>query len=363
MQRQASMNTTKEIKSLTGLRGIAAFWIVLHHYFGRRPMETDGFAVKTLLNFNSNGYLAVDFFFILSSFVLFFSYHKTFENTVSAADYKRFMKKRFVRIYPLLTVTVLFSFLFLYPGNWDLFVFYISLTFIFLSEQYRAMDSLDITWSLACEFIMYFVFPFFILFFTKNQKWIRYTIPVSVLLFCAVYLFPTITFSQKGLVLGNIHSSGGFLNTPFGTSAVIRCFAGYLLGIFSYHLYRSEKKFNLIILVVLLVVMLFFKKLDILVLVLIALLLPSVIANPQSFLSKILSSKPVYFLGLISYSIYLVHIVPLTLLYFNENFLTQYLPLFAYKIICIVLTLIISTITYQLIEVKASKMLRLYFRL
>lgn len=357
------MNKAKEIKSLTGLRGIAAFWIVLHHYFGRRPQETDGFLVKTLLNFNSNGYLAVDFFFILSSFVLYFSYQRTFENAVSIIDYKKFMQKRFIRIYPMLIVIVLFSFLFLFPDNWNLLLSYLSLTFIFLSEQYRVMNSLDITWSLACEFIMYFVFPFFILFFTKMPKWIKLTVPVSVLLFCAVYLFPTITFSQKGLVLENIHSSGGFINTPFGISAVIRCLAGYLLGIFSYHLYLSKRKFNLVFLVVLILGLLFFKKMDIFILILIALLLPSVIADPKSFLSKFLSSKPVYFLGLISYSVYLVHIIPLTIMYFNEEYLIRFIPLFAYKIICIAVTLIVSTITYRFVEVKASKMLKLYFQI
>lgn len=191
----------------------------------------------------------------------------------------------------------------------------------------------------------------------------KFTVPVSVLLFCAVYLFPTITFSQKGLVLENIHSSGGFINTPVGISAVIRCLAGYLLGIFSYHLYLSKKKFSITFLVVLILALLFFKKMDVFILILIALLLPSLIADPKSFLSKFLSSKPVYFLGLISYSVYLVHIIPLTIMYFNEEYLTRFMPLLAYKIICIAVTLIISSITYQFIEINASKMLKRYFQI
>jgi peptidoglycan/LPS O-acetylase OafA/YrhL len=106
---------TKEIKSLTGLRGIAAMWIVLHHYFG--SAKTGNIVLEAISNIFSNGYLAVDFFFVLSSFVLCYSYEKSFSVTVNRESYKNFMIKRFIRIYPLLIFMLLFSFIVYFTDN------------------------------------------------------------------------------------------------------------------------------------------------------------------------------------------------------------------------------------------------------
>ena len=71
---------TREIQSLTPLRGIAAIWVICFHYgvvyFSFHPER-----FTFVLN---KGYLAVDMFFMLSGFVLSHVYWRTF--TSDTAD-------------------------------------------------------------------------------------------------------------------------------------------------------------------------------------------------------------------------------------------------------------------------------------
>jgi peptidoglycan/LPS O-acetylase OafA/YrhL len=78
--------TERSFVTLDGLRGLAAIAIVLWHaddFFGRAVPEA---------------YLAVDFFFALSGFVLAHAYEERLRKGMSTAD---FMTLRLVRLYPL----------------------------------------------------------------------------------------------------------------------------------------------------------------------------------------------------------------------------------------------------------------------
>jgi peptidoglycan/LPS O-acetylase OafA/YrhL len=77
---------------LDGLRGVAAFYVAFHH-----------------LNSYSHGYLAVDFFFMLSGFVIAFSYEdQLLHGTMSFAQ---FLARRFIRLYPLIALGTVAGFL------------------------------------------------------------------------------------------------------------------------------------------------------------------------------------------------------------------------------------------------------------
>jgi peptidoglycan/LPS O-acetylase OafA/YrhL len=55
----------KEIRALTSLRGIFALWVLAYHFVMLAPVpihDPSGLAAK--------GYLGVDFFFLLSGFIL-----------------------------------------------------------------------------------------------------------------------------------------------------------------------------------------------------------------------------------------------------------------------------------------------------
>jgi peptidoglycan/LPS O-acetylase OafA/YrhL len=71
---------------LDGLRGIGAIAVVLFHL---RSFD---------INVVNSGYLAVDFFFVLSGFVLTRSYEQSLQQGLSAA---RFIQARLIRLYPM----------------------------------------------------------------------------------------------------------------------------------------------------------------------------------------------------------------------------------------------------------------------
>jgi peptidoglycan/LPS O-acetylase OafA/YrhL len=86
---------SREIRALTGLRGIAALYVVFFHANGLHAFPA---AIRP---FVSHGYIAVDLFFILSGFVMAMTYGGLFENGFSFAAFRKFLLLRLARIYPL----------------------------------------------------------------------------------------------------------------------------------------------------------------------------------------------------------------------------------------------------------------------
>ena len=88
---------------LDGLRGIAALAIVVFHF-----MEI---VYPPAENFIAHGFLAVDFFFCLSGFVIAYAYHDRMEKM----SLTEFFKLRLIRLHPLVifgSVLGLLTFLF-----------------------------------------------------------------------------------------------------------------------------------------------------------------------------------------------------------------------------------------------------------
>lgn len=91
---------------LDGLRGVAALIVVAFHLFETYSTGTDA----QILN---HGYLAVDFFFILSGFVIGYAYDDRW-NRMSLGD---FFKRRLVRLHPLVIFGTLIGALMFYLGD------------------------------------------------------------------------------------------------------------------------------------------------------------------------------------------------------------------------------------------------------
>ena len=81
------------VGSLDGLRGIAAIIVLLHH----ASTQVGGFALF------GSGYLAVDFFFMLSGYVVARAYERRLAGELSAAG---FMKLRIKRLYPVMAIGI-----------------------------------------------------------------------------------------------------------------------------------------------------------------------------------------------------------------------------------------------------------------
>ena len=99
---------------LDGLRGVAALLVVWYHVF-----EGYAFAGGTTIDSINHGYLAVDFFFILSGFVIGYAYDDRWSKTLTMKD---FFKRRLIRLHPMVIMgAVLGLITFLIQGSvkWD----------------------------------------------------------------------------------------------------------------------------------------------------------------------------------------------------------------------------------------------------
>lgn len=97
------LKTKQHFEILDGLRGVAAIAIVLFHF-----MEMVYAPSK---NFIAHGFLAVDFFFCLSGFVIAYAY----DDRIGKMGIKEFFKSRLIRLHPLVilgAVLGLLAFLF-----------------------------------------------------------------------------------------------------------------------------------------------------------------------------------------------------------------------------------------------------------
>jgi len=78
---------------LDGLRGVAALMVIGYHVF-------EGFATSPIDQGFNHGYLAVDFFFILSGFVIGYAYDDRWK-TMKTKD---FIKRRLIRLHPMVVM-------------------------------------------------------------------------------------------------------------------------------------------------------------------------------------------------------------------------------------------------------------------
>ena len=96
---------------LDAMRGVAALVVIWYHIF-------EGFATSARDQRINHGYLAVDFFFILSGFVLGYAY----DDRWSKMSLGEFFKRRLIRLHPLVILGVVFGVIsFLLQGSvqWD----------------------------------------------------------------------------------------------------------------------------------------------------------------------------------------------------------------------------------------------------
>lgn len=168
------MKTTPNyLANLTPLRGMAALFVLLFHFdlFWGGPFSGTLFQTDTTL-FVKKGYLLVDFFFVLSGFIMCHVYGRLFSRSVSRGGWWQFMKARFARIYALHMFKLVWAILLFVGIVWTNFplddrekstfnLWAIPLHLVLA----QAMGLLGHTWNgpswtISVEWWMYMVFPF-----------------------------------------------------------------------------------------------------------------------------------------------------------------------------------------------------------
>src|SRR5574344_191338 len=95
---------------LDGLRGVAALIVVAFHLF-----ET--YSPDPSLQILNHGYLAVDFFFVLSGFVICYAYDDRWDRM----SIGNFFKRRLIRLHPMLIFGTIFGACLFYLGDCSAF--------------------------------------------------------------------------------------------------------------------------------------------------------------------------------------------------------------------------------------------------
>ena len=165
----AFADTKPHYDILDGLRGVAALTVVIFHLF-------EAYATSHLDQQINHGYLAVDFFFILSGFVVGYAYDDRWKTMTT----KDFLKRRFIRLHPMVVIGAVIGAVMFYTQGcsaWD--VSKVSITMLLVSTLINALlipaaPGFEIrgvgemyplngpSWSLFFEYIGNMLYAFFI---------------------------------------------------------------------------------------------------------------------------------------------------------------------------------------------------------
>lgn len=308
---------------LDGLRGVAALLVVLFHFFeahASRPAEQ-------LIN---HGYLAVDFFFVLSGFVIGYAYDDRWHKMTLG----NFFKRRLIRLHPMVimgmfigTVFYFFGSEAMFPGMsqvsvWKLlFVFIVGCTLLPLppSMDIRGWGEMHAlngpAWSLFFEYIANILYALIIRKFTKTLLLILVIVSGGLLIYYAVT-------SPGGYLAGGWKLDATQMRVGF-TRLMYPFFGGLLLSRLNFILHIKHA-FSICSL--LLVVILAFPRLGgtehlwlngLYEALCVILLFPLIVSLGAG--SSLSTGKSVHicrFLGSISYPLYITH-YPVIYLYWN----------------------------------------------
>lgn len=290
--------------SLESLRGLAALIVFFYHIPAWQVPVHDLGVIR-------NGFLMVPFFFVLSGFVLMYSYGK---KITSKYELRTFILLRLGRLYP-----VHFTFLLLFllveiakyvaavkfglnsPNSTPFAENSIGAFF----EHLVLIQSLGFTnhatafngpaWSISTEFYTYILFSVAILWLQLRNFIVLALGIVSVSLLLLI-----------------------FFNKEIGDFVwILGCFAGFFSGCMVYTIYNINRERRLatgwsIAILITLAAFLSVKErspgLDSLMLLLSALLILSLTLSPRSFINNFLDRPVLRWFGAISYSLYMTHL-------------------------------------------------------
>jgi peptidoglycan/LPS O-acetylase OafA/YrhL len=293
---------------LESMRGLAALVVILFHVRWVNPV--------TLAQFFQNGGLMVDFFFVLSGFVILHSYG---ERIGTFAQSVNFLWLRLGRLYPLhfasllafvgleivkyglqrrfedVTGGVAFS-----VNNGSAFV-----ANVFLVQSLGLIKSLTFnfpSWSISTEFYTYVLFATIVLFAGNGR---RFVLASGFILVGSIAILLWSTDEP----LSQVTYNWGFF----------RCTAGFFLGALTYRIYTRLNQLQglqqmgswlsagLLASMVILLSLNLQDRLAYAFLPLSAALILSLVLSPAAPVARVLSMRSFAWLGKVSYSIYMVH--------------------------------------------------------
>ena len=177
------IDTKPHYALLDGLRGVAALMVLWYHVF-----EGFAFAKGSIIETFNHGHLGVDFFFMLSGFVISYAYDDRWhvgerqKSKGESLSLGKFIKRRLIRLHPMLVMGAFIGLITFFiqggvkwdgtstPLNWTLIAFVLTLFFIpaYPDAEYDIRGNGEMfplngpSWSLFFEYIGNILYAIFI---------------------------------------------------------------------------------------------------------------------------------------------------------------------------------------------------------
>ena len=337
-------NTFRYQKEFDILRAISVIFVIFFHLN------------ENLFFF---GFVGVDIFFVISGYVITQSLFNYYYDSGYKDFIINFFFRRIKRIYPVLLLVLIvstFIFFLIVPYGDHQYLWTVkSLIFSIFGLSniyfYKNIDNFNYfgfenttpflhTWSLGVEEQFYILFPILLIFFFKTKiNLIYFKLLLIILMLGSLLIFVT-----------NNYAISHFYLLP---SRAWELILGSILFLYKN---RIKLKINLpvfklnylifLFLIILSLLYNFQKEIDYRHLVILSLTILLVIFNFKDFKKKIIFEKYFIYLGKLSYSLYLWHFPILF-------FCTYYIDGIFKYVLVIILTLVFSHLSYNLVEVPA----------
>lgn len=366
--RQLGMEGIKKriyFENLDGLRFFCFLSVFLFHSFHTEQSSIQNSGVYLFISQDvfGNGNLGVNFFFVLSGFLI--TYLLIEEKKLNGQiDLKKFWMRRILRIWPLFYLCVIFgfygfpilkSFFNQTPNETASIGYYLTFlnNFDFIVKGAPDASILSVLWSVAIEEQFYLVWPIILYFLPIRKYWMAFvTIILGSILFRALYDTSVVHEHHTLSCIGDmaIGASGAWLiiqREKFKESIV------------------NLSRMKIIAIYILLAVVFFFRdeillsnqvvrilERPIIALVMIAVVLEQCFSKNSIF--KMSQLKTVSKLGLITYGLYCLHFIGIlitTTLTNKLSFNTELWQVLLFETFCALsLTLVIGTLSYRFYE-------------
>jgi len=192
---------TKNFASLTGLRAVAAIMIFVYH---NRKFWRNSFP-DMLDRFLNEWHIGVAIFFVLSGFLITYSYYEKLI-TLSKSNYYKYILIRLARIYPIYFLVILSKYIFTgFPSFLESFMNFTLLKGYFYDFLFSGLIQ---AWSLSVELQFYILAPFI---FYCIYKW---GVQSSIL----ILIISTLILTFIGIKTNHnlpFHTYGFLSNTKF----------------------------------------------------------------------------------------------------------------------------------------------------
>jgi peptidoglycan/LPS O-acetylase OafA/YrhL len=342
-----------DIRALTGVRGVAAAVIVAYH-FGDVQLYGGGSVAYYRI---PHGYLPVDLFFMLSGYVIGLTYKEAFSSG-RLKNYATFMLKRVARLYPAYIAIGLLYVMKIaagWSGQDTLSMFSLSdiagNLLMMTGWGLHIQPLIGVSWAASAEMGSYLLLPLLLSVTVRRSPLV-----CGLAVLAALLAIVAVSFSGRG--------SSGPLDVVNGNSfyPLLRAIAGFTLGLaifrFAGVLDRLSMTAQDVLLAAILAAIL---TTEIWaagdgVLYLLFIPLVAVLSRDGRLAQALFGNAIVYRLGIISYSIYLIH--PLFVSFavgawrhFGETE-SAYL---AASAVCFIAIWLLSELSYRLIEMPGRK--------